>query len=406
MSFNIALSGLNAATTDLGTIANNIANANTTGFKASRTEFGDFFRVSAFDVSGAASGSGVYVQRVAQQFGQGTITNTGRPLDLSIRGEGFFTLSDNGSRVYSRAGAFTTDSGGFVVNSSGQRLQVYPAQTTGAAFNTGTLRDLQLSTATNPPKFTSEIGVGVNLPADADVPATATFDPNDSTSYNNTTSATVYDSLGAPHTASMYFSKTATAGDWQVNVTIDGNAVGTASTVSFDASGVMTAPANGQLALASYTTTNGSLPLDITLDLAGATQYGDSFGVGSMTQDGYPTGQLSGLSITEDGVVQARYTNGQVSPLGQLALANFPNQQGLQQLGSAGWAETFTSGQAVLGSPGGNNLGAVQSGGLESSNVDLTEQLVGMMTAQRSYQANSQVISTTDQLLQTIMNLR
>ena len=406
MSFNVALSGLNAATIDLGTLSNNIANSNTTGFKSSRTEFGDFYRVSSFDLSEANTGSGVRVERLTQQFTQGTINNTGNALDLAISGDGFFTLSDNGSAVYTRAGAFSTDRAGYVVNNAGQRLQVYPPIGTGGTFNTAAPNDLRISSNTNPPSASKLIEAGVNLPATAAVPVTSTFSPDDASSYNKTTSLTVYDSLGTPHTASLYYAKTANPGEWNLHVTVDGGEVGTGSTLTFDNAGLLTTPADGKLTLAGYSVGNGSAPLEMVFDVSKSTQYGDGFSVGTLSQDGYAAGELSGLTITEAGVVQARYTNGQLTPASVIVMTIFPDQQNLQQLGASTWAETFASGQPISGVAATASYGSIQSGALEASNVDLTEQLVNMMTAQRNYQANSQVISTTDELLQTIMNLR
>jgi len=406
MTFRIALSGLNAASADLGVTANNIANANTTGFKGSRAQFADFFPQSATGSSSNAIGAGVRLQKVAQQFSQGSVNFTNNNLDLALSGEGFFTLSDNGSTVYSRAGAFGTDRNGFVVNANNQRLQVYPPVSGGTAFDTANLSDLQLSTADNPPSATTSIETGVNLPANAAVPATATFDANDPTSYNHTTSVTIYDSLGAPHTANLYFAKTATANDWNLNVQVDGVAAGPATTLSYSDSGQLIAPAGGSITLPAVTTTTGSAPLNLTLELNGSTQYGERFGVNSLRQDGYATGRLTGVEVTEEGIVQARFTNGQATPLGQVALANFANTQGLQQLGDSTWGETFASGPVIRGQAGTTDFGQIQSGALEASNVDLTEQLVNMITAQRNFQANAQMISTSDQVTQTIINIR
>lgn len=406
MSFNVALSGLNAAATDLGTISNNIANAGTVGFKASRTEFGDFFRSASYDLSATATGAGVNVQRVSQQFGQGSLTTTSNALDLAISGDGFFTLSDNGSTVYSRAGVFGTDASGYVVNASGQRLQVFPLVDGTDSFNTGALQDLRLSSAANPPSATTRAEVDLNLPATDAQTSDVSFSPLDPTSYNQTTSMTVYDSLGSPHTASLFYSREAADGAWTLHVTVDGTEVGTGTALQFDNAGALVTPADGQLTLPGFTPSGGAAELNLTLDIGTTTQYGDTFSIGSLSQDGYATGQLSGIEVTSEGVVQARYTNGQISPLGQVAMANFANTQGLQQLGDATWGETYASGQALRGTAGSTNFGLVQSGALESSNVDLTEQLVAMMTAQRNYQANSQVISTSDQLMQVIMNLR
>ena len=245
MSFNIALSGLNAATTDLNTISNNVANASTTGFKESRAEFGDFFQNAAYNLQTTTTGGGVRTETVAQQFSQGSITTTNNPLDMAISGEGFFAVKDNGSLVYTRNGAFTTDSNGYVTTASGQRLQVYPPINGGSSFTTGSMTDLQLSTAPNPPAATSSVTASVNLPANAAAPADATFSPTDSNSYNKTTSLTVYDSLGAAHTASLYYVAGATAGSWTLHTVVDGSEVGTGTALSFDSSGKLTAPTTG-----------------------------------------------------------------------------------------------------------------------------------------------------------------
>ncbi|HKY93580.1 MAG TPA: flagellar hook protein FlgE [Nevskiaceae bacterium] len=406
MSFQIALSGLNAASADLSVTANNIANANTTGFKQSRAEFADFFPVTAYGQSENAIGGGAFLSRVAQQFSQGNVNFTSNPLDLAISGEGFFTLSDGGTPAYSRSGAFGTDRNGFVVNSSNQRLQVFPPVTGGTGFDLATLADLQLSTADNPPSATGRITANFNLPADTAAPATTPFDATDPTSYNHTTSVTVYDSLGASHAANLYFVKGATAGAWDLHVQIDGDDVGGAQALQFSDTGTLTTPAGGTLTLPAYATSNGSQAITATLDLSSATQFGSSFNVSALRQDGYSTGRLSGIEVGDGGVVQARYTNGQATPLGQLALASFPNQQGLQQLGSTTWGETFNSGQVIRGAAGSGNFGEVQSGALEASNVDLTAQLVNMITAQRNFQANAQMISTSDQVTQTVINIR
>jgi len=406
MSFNIALSGLNAASMDLSTISNNVANVATTGFKGSRTEFGDIFRNSAYETVNLARGAGVAVSRVAQQFGQGTITATGNTLDLAINGKGFFTVNDNGTTLYSRSGAFGTDADGYVVNASGQRLQVYPPDPNGNGFSTFLTQDLQLSASASSPRPTDEVDLILNLPATASEPTITPFDATDADTYNQSRSMTVYDTLGAPHTATLFFVKQAGDGAWALNTTIDGTAVGTAQALQFDSSGQLTTPTGGLVNLPAFTPTGGAADLSIELNLSGTTQQGDSFTVGQMTQNGYPAGELSGFGVTADGIVEAHYTNGNTIGVGQLAMVNFVNEQGLRQVGNVAWQETFESGQPLQGVAGGANFGDVQAGALEGSNVDLTEQLVNMMTAQRNYQANSQVISVTDQLMQVIMNLR
>jgi flagellar hook protein FlgE len=405
MSFGIALSGIHAAQSDLNVTANNIANAETTGFKQSRSEFAELFAVSAQGVSSTQTGNGVKVSRVAQQFSQGNVAATNSSLDLAISGQGFFTLSDAGAAVYSRSGAFGTDKSGFVVNSEGQRLQVYQA-TVGGAFNTTTPTDLQLITSDSAPQATKGVDIVYNLPANAPQPAVAVFDPATPSSFNNSTSLTVYDSLGAAHTASMYFVKTAAANTWSGHLYLDGAAVGGAQTLVYSNSGVLTTPVSGSVAFPAYTPTTGASPLNLTFDLSGTTQYGSTFGVTSVSQDGFTTGRLIGINVDPTGVVQARFTNGRSLPLGQVAIANFANPQGLQPLGNTNWAETFASGQALHGQAGNSGFGLIQSGSLEQSNVDITAQLVNMITAQRNFQANAQMISTENQISQTIINLR
>jgi flagellar hook protein FlgE len=406
MSFRISLSGMNAATADLNVTSNNIANANTTGFKQSRAEFGDVFAASANGLARNAIGAGVKLAAIAQQFGQGNIDFTGRNLDLAISGQGFFTLSDGGATVYSRAGNFGADADGFVVNPAGQRLQVYQPNSTGTGFDTGRLGDLQLSTGDSPPRASSTVTVQSNLPADATAPTTTPFAPTDPNTYNRTTSLTVYDSLGAAHSQSLYFVKTANPNEWQVYTTIDGNAVGGAQTLQYSGSGVLTSPSPGQIALPAYTPGNGANAMSLTMDLGASTQYGDSFSLAALSQDGYTTGRLTGIEVTADGIVNARYTTGVSTPLGQVAMTNFANPQGLQSLGDNAWAETSESGQPRRGQANTGEFGAVQGGGLEASNVDLTEQLVNMITAQRNFQANAQMIQTQDQITQTVINIR
>jgi flagellar hook protein FlgE len=405
MPFRVALSGLNAASAELNVTANNIANSNTTGFKQSRAEFADLFPVSSYGVAANATGAGSRLSRVAQQFEQGAINFTNNSLDLAISGEGFFTLSDNGAMVYSRAGAFGTDRSGFVVNAAGQRLQVFPALA-GGGFDTARLADLQLSTSDNPPRASTRVTAGVNLPARAEPPATATFDATDPSSYNFTRSVTVFDSLGAAHTANLFFVRGVNPNEWNVHAQIDGNDVGGPNALTFSDSGTLLTPANGEITLPGYAPGNGAADLNLTLDLARATQFGDSFSLAELSQDGYATGRLTGIEITQEGIVQARYTNGQATPLGQIALANFPNPQGLQQLGNGTWGESFAAGQVLRGAGGDADFGLVQAGALEASNVDLTEQLVNMITAQRNFQANAQMISTADQITQTVINIR
>lgn len=406
MSFTTALSGMNAASANLGVTANNIANASTVGFKESRAEFGDLYPVSTYGLSRNTIGVGVRLSNVAQQFSQGNVEFSGRALDIAISGSGFFTLSDRGANVYSRAGNFAADREGYVVNPAGQRLQVYPPNPTGTGFQTGTLSDLRLNSNDAPPRATNTVFVGTNLPANATVPVVAPFDPADPQSYNHTTSLTVYDSLGSAHSASLYYVATGNPNEWAVHTQIDGVAAGGANLVQYSTGGLMTSPASGQIALPAVNPGTGAAPMNITLDVTGSTQYGDRFAVAELRQDGNTTGRLTGIEVSPEGVVFSRYTNGDATPLGQIAMTTFTNPQGLQPLGNTAWGESFDSGQPRRGEAGSSDFGVLQSGALEASNVDLTAQLVNMITAQRNFQANAQMISTDDQITQTVINIR
>ena len=398
MSFQIALTGLNAASTDLQVTSNNIANSNTTGYKSSRAEFADVFSGDAGSI-----GTGVQLSNVRQEFTQGNVEITQRQLDLAISGNGFFIMSDGGSNLYSRVGAFGLNNEGFVENSVGERLQIYPVLSDGS-FNTGALSDLQITSTVNPPVPTSNIGMSVNLPADAQVPALGPFDPTNPATYNHSTSTIAYDSLGVAHTVSFYYERT--AGGWDIHTTVDNNSVGAGQPVTFGSDGTLTSPANGLLTLPAYDPGNGANPLNLELNVSTATQFGSSFVVNDLAPDGNAEGRLRAIEIAQSGVVQARYSNGQSDPLGKVAVAIFSNPEGLQKASDTSFSETFSSGNALRGEATESNFGLIQSGALESSNVDLTEQLVNMITAQRFFQANAEVISTMDQVTQTVINIR
>ncbi|KXX64863.1 hypothetical protein AY586_01925 [Marichromatium gracile] len=619
MPFRIGLSGLNAASADLEVTGNNIANAGTVGFKESRAEFADVFANSYGDITKTAIGSGVRLEAVTQQFSQGNIDFTDNALDLAINGEGFFVLNDNGEQLYTRAGAFQVNRDGFVVNSAGQRLQVFPPveeNSPDPGFSTGQLSDLQLDFGDNPPRPTSEIDMSINLsseaeqivdeeagvinvtadpantgavtesrvyvvdssnpnylnpftltydatndeytyddgtgtqvpvaaenvvvsgdkttitvngwamelygtPADGDQfstapEATATvgsantsavtvsslavlnssdpdildpatlvyqganaagdeqyllngklvlatvsggqhvisengweltlsgapdvgdefsvtfepgapvkFDQTDPETYQYSTALTLYDSLGAPRTATMYFVKTENTLEWEAYVDLSGSNLSPPQPqgpvkLTFDSNGVMTSPTTATdftFDLANYDPVNGGLLGEIdpvtgeatgvvSIDFSDITQFGPDYSVDDLNQDGFTTGRLVGFDVDQSGVVFARYTNGQAAALGQVALANFTNPQGLLQLGDNNWAESYAAGDVVYGEAGTSSLGLVQSGGLEASNVDLAEELVNLIIAQRNYQANAQTISTADAITQTIINIR
>jgi flagellar hook protein FlgE len=400
-AFNIALSGLTAASSDLDVVSNNIANADTIGFKSSRAEFADVYAAGAVDLNQSSVGEGVRVDSVAQQFTQGDVTTTGSNLDLAINGNGFFTMQDASGTVYSRNGEFTQDLNGNVVNATGQALQVYPPTANGG-FNTGTTTDLNLETAQSAPSATSTGTVVLNLPAASTAPALP-FNPTNPATYNQSTSTTVYDSLGNAQTATFYFTQTAVPNQWSVNMTVGGTPVGAAQTLTFSNTGAVTAPVGGALAFNGYAPTDGAAGMNMTFNFGQSTQYGGDFGVTSIVQNGFATGQLSTVSIDATGIVSAVYTNGRTTQLGQIAMANFPNPGGLKQLGDTNWAQTFQSGTVVEGTASSAGFGSIQSGALESSNVDLTTELVNMITAQRAFQANAQAITTANQNSQTLI---
>ncbi len=540
MPFRTALSGLNAASSELRVIGNNVANASTTGFKKSRVEFADIFASSNLGAASNAIGSGVKISSVTQQFSQGNIAFTDNNLDLAVSGQGLFVLDDNGVRVYSRAGAFGVDRNGFVSNSQGQVLQgdiadvngnltnttgslqldfsnISPRATTdadmalnlnsslpvpgatpttsltvpnttildedapipttvvGAAFdmrdNYGVNRSVQIeytrsavntwsvilrdnvsgntfpasstidtsgvaaspntlnfnwvpetaSGAQNPVVVATSMSAVTLVPAAADGDSSAAtaatvnngaaqvaFNETDASTYSHSTSMTIFDSQGSSRLLTTYFRKTTQANEWEVFTFADGirvDGTGAGQQMQFNNNGQLTVPTS-TLPTLTFDPGGGAAQIVMDLDVSGVTQFGSAFSVASLTQDGYATGQLSGIDISDTGIVLSRFTNGQTRVLGQVQLANFTNPQGLRQLGDTTWAESFESGQGIVSQPGSSGLGLIQSGALEGSNVDLTEQLVGMITAQRNFQANAQVISTADTITQAIINIR
>ncbi|MDP1690431.1 MAG: flagellar hook protein FlgE [Burkholderiaceae bacterium] len=420
MSFQQGLSGLNATSKNLDIIGNNIANTNTFGAKVSRGEFSDVYAAALNGAGANAVGIGTTLAAVSQQFTQGNITSTGNPMDLAISGAGFFQVSDGANpALYSRNGQFKVNQEGYIVNNQGLRLVGYAADGTGV-IQPGNAVPLQLPTAGINPNATREIQMEMNLDSRAATTAPAlgaAIDFNDPTTYNNATSLTVYDAKGQNVALTYYFQKAATD-TWNVFVTANGAPVsGTlaaptaTTTINFPSTGGAPLSPVGPVVFNIPATTNaaGAQTLAMTgvlLDIDGATQYGAGFGVTDLSQDGYAPGQLTGINIEDNGIVMARYSNGQSKPAGQIELATFRNPQGLQPSGGNAWARSFASGDPIVGVPGQGNLGVLQAGALEESNVDLTAELVSMITAQRIYQANAQTIKTQDQVLQTLVNLR
>jgi len=415
MSFQQGLSGLNAAAKNLDVIGNNVANSGTVGFKQSQAQFADVYANSLTGAGGANVGIGVKVAQVAQQFTQGNITATNNPLDMAINGGGFFRMDNNGEATYQRNGQFQLDRMGFIVNPTGAKLTGYTANASGALL-TGAPSPLSINTADLTPQMTTGVNAVLNLdsgstPIDA---ATIPFDMNDPNTFHSSTAVSVYDSLGNAQTLQTFYVlrppvAPATIGAWDVYAANDGVQVSPplpAATLSFDTSGILQtamplAPIN-----VPATATGAATPFPVSFDFTGTTQFGSAFSVNTLNQDGYTSGRLAGFSIGADGVVLGRYTNGQSAVLGQVVLANFANPNGLQQLGNNMWAETSTSGNPLIGVPASGSLGVLQSSAVEDSNVDLTAELVNMITAQRVYQANAQTIKAQDAVMQTLVNLR
>ncbi|WON73586.1 flagellar hook protein FlgE [Nitrosospira sp. Is2] len=406
MGFQQGLSGLNAASKNLEVIGNNVANTNTVGFKQSQTQFADMFANSLSGGGGTQAGIGVKVAAVAQQFGQGSITVSNNPLDIAVNGDGFYRLSDQGAISYSRNGQFHPDKDGYIVNSNGLRLTGYGADATGQIIS-GSATDLRISKADLAPATTTQVNALVNLDSRETALSSAAFDPTDPATYHSSTSLPIYDSLGNDTDLSTYFVKTA-ANTWDVFAANDGAVLNgglAVGSLNFLPNGSLNPSGSSVFSITSPVTT-GANPLTFDLDFTGTTQFGSPAGVNALSQDGYTSGQLTGYSVAPDGTLRGGYSNGEFLDLGQVVLANFANPQGLAVQGNNTWKESSTSGAALVGAPGTSGLGVLQAGAVEESNVELTSELVNMITAQRIYQANAQTIKTQDQILQTIVNLR
>lgn len=442
MAFQQGLSGLNVSARSLDVIGNNIANASTVGFKFTNAQFADVY---ATTLTGARQiGIGAMINETVQQFGQGNIASSSNPLDLAINGNGFFRMLNSSlETTYTRNGQFLLDKDGYVTDAVGNNLTGYGVDATYTIVPAQPSK-IRIDTSDIAAKATAEIKIGLNLDSRQTRP-TPVFSPTDPTSYNHSTSVTSYDSLGNSHTLSLYYKKITavdanTDGDytdtgdtpqnaWQLYTRLDGAApasgMGTDANpaiVAFNSSGamvtaptataagVLTAPFTATGAAAaisqSFTLTGGATtPLAFNINMTGTTQYGNTFGVNSLSQDGYTAGKLAGLSIGKDGVIQGRYTNGQSRDNAQVVIVTFNNPNGLMSLGGNQWVATSDSGQPLVNEPG-VGAGVLQSAAYEESNVDLTAELVNMIVQQRIYQANAQTIKTQDSVLQTLVNMR
>lgn len=410
MTFFISLTGLNAAQTELSALSNNIANVGTSGFKKSRVEFADIVTRSATQAANRANGAGVTVAAVKQQFSQGGYQTSSNALDLSIGGQGFFLVKGGGDRAdslaLSRNGAFSVDENRWVIDNEGRRLQILPTNADGSVTGVGAsaLQALRLPLTSGEPRATTAVRFTANLPANAASPS-APFDRANAASYNNATSTTVYGADGSAQTATVYYRRIDGApGDtnkyWEAHSFLGDSPIEPVPPpgpllLTFDSSGVLTSPP-------------GPVPFSggFSISHADSTTLAQPFAVPFTEQDGYAPGRLEGIGVDLGGVVRASFSNGETFAVGKLALGNVTNTQGLKQIGNVSWNLSATSGPLQVGEASQDGYGSVTSGSLERSNVDLTEELVGLISAQRNFQANARAIDTASTLLQTIIQLR
>ena len=434
MSFYTSLSGLQGAQTELSTISHNLANSGTNGFKRSRVEFGDVIASTATKSPTQLIGSGSYVKAIKQQYSQGGLQQSQSSLDLAISGEGFFVVKPNPNTneiAFTRNGSFSVSADRFVVDSQGSTVQVYPVDGSGTVVATGVedAVSLRLPLTSGTPKATSQAKVSVNLSANATLPAddpkwtTASpyafsrFDPD---TYNFASSTVIYDSVGNPNTLTNYYVRqnipggTTTTSEWKVYSFVGGEQL-SADTMQptppvplsliFDGNGDLQSPA-GPTSFATFQPPNAA-PQDMTVDFSIATtQRPSAFTIVAQSQDGEPIGQLQGVTVDSGGLVKASFSNGQTQALGKVLMAQFSNNQGLRQIGNSYWSASGLSGAPTLGQAGEGGFGGLLAGAIERSNVDMTEELVGLIAAQRNFQANAKAIDTASQLTQSIINLR
>lgn len=393
MSFSIALSGINAINSELTTISNNIANAGTYGFKSSRANFASLYA--------GTQPTGVEVSSLTQSISVGgNVVTTGRSLDAAIQGRGFFVTRDaTGTEVYTRVGIFSADRDGYIVDSFGRRVQGYSAVPGSAVL--GPMGDLQVPTGQIPAQATTTLQYVGNMSADWTVPAVAPFDRTDPQSYNSSVVSLVYDSLGVQHSVTQYFVKTGT-NQVTVHYTFDGVDVPTTTVLDFNTNGQLDNPAG--VVPVTLGTPAGADPLTININYAGTTQYAGDATQTTNAADGYASGTLVGVLLEADGSVIAQYSNGRKQTVGTIALAVFPDESALMPVSDSAWASTAASGGALYLRPGTGMAGELTAGALEQSNVDMTEELVKLMTAQRNYQANAKVISTQNEVMQALMH--
>ena len=415
MSFYTSLTGLNAAQTELSVTSNNIANSSTTSFKRSDAEFGDIFASSTLQRSASGVGSGTVLLGINQQFSQGNIESSSNALDLAVTGDGFFPIkTSDGSELFTRNGGFMLNDSNLLVNSEGHTLQVHPldAATNASNFNQATIglevkRDL-------PATPTTTVGLDIKLPmAGTAIGGGAAIDITDSTTYNETQTFSLYDDAGEPYTATVYYQKTADDTDdglgniqdlWTADIYI-GDATAPAATTNIvfnSVSGALETPL-ADLTLAPSVLDSRSNPITLSMTTA---SHGKGFQVVSQDQNGLAGGSLVNVDVGSDGLVTSTYSNGQQLAAGRINLANFSSPEGLRQDGGTKYSVTVSSGEVSYGEAGSAGFGTIRSGALERSNVDLTSELIDLISAQRNFQANAKAIETSSTLTSTIINMR
>jgi flagellar hook protein FlgE len=392
MSFEIALTGINAINTQLETISNNIANTGTYGYKSGRANFASMYA--------GTQPTGVVVSSVTQSLDiGGSVLTTGRALDVAISGKGYFATKDTtGETLFTRVGVFSTDADGFVVDGFGRKLQGYAAVEGSTAL--GAFGDLAVTKGQIAAKASSTLDYVANLSADWTTPAVAPFDPTDAQTFNSSAVSVAYDSLGVQHTVTQYFVHSNT-NEVTVHYAFDGAILGTTSTLQFGTDGALTSPASAvSVALGTPT---GADAMTLAVDYTGTTQYAGATTTTVNSTDGYASGVYTGVNIEDDGSVMAQYSNGEKKQVGTVALATFPNEDKLVAVSDTSWTISNESGEPLYNVPGTGVAGTLTAGALEQSNVDLTSQLVSLMTAQRNYQANTKVFSTQNAMMQSLM---
>ncbi|MBX9815181.1 MAG: flagellar hook-basal body protein [Proteobacteria bacterium SG_bin5] len=416
MSFFTSLSGLQAAQTDLSVISHNLANVTTNGFKKSRSEFADVIASSVSRNPTSAVGSGTVVKANRQQFSQGNLVQSQSSLDIAISGDGFFAVKpklDGNTVNYTRNGAFLVDADRYVVDGQGAHLLAYPADGSGAVVASGlaSATPLRLPATSGTPVPTANVQLTANLPSGAAVPSAATFDRFNPNSFNHSTQTTIYDAEGNAQTLTNYFRRDTVGGptgssNWTVFSYVGNQQVGTGFQLTFDSAGTLTAP-TAATQLPPFTPSGSPNQQQISIDFGNATKQSSApFDIPQRSQDGEAVGQLQGVTVDSEGLVSVSFSNGSSQVLGKLLLANFSNPSGLRQLGNSTWASTGLSGTPITGEAGANGFGNLLSGTIERSNVDITEELVGLIAAQRNFQANAKALETDNSISQTIFNIR